>query len=81
MDLLKGLNNRHLEAVEHFGSLSFQLTKFNSFLQPFSFSDKIPNSSVISNTNFGSNISEVNIEKKGIIFSFVVFLSTVFLFF
>ena len=39
----------------------------------------IKNSKIISNTNFGSNISEVNIEKKGMIFSLAVFLSTVFL--
>ena len=45
----------------------------------FTFIFYIKNSKIISNTNFGSNISEVNIEKKGIIFSFAVFLSTVFL--
>lgn len=45
----------------------------------FTFIFYIKNSRIISNTNFGSNVSEVNIEKKGIIFSFAIFLSTIFL--
>lgn len=45
----------------------------------FTFIFYIKNSRIISNTNFGSNVSEVNIEKKGIVFSFAIFLSTIFL--
>ena len=45
----------------------------------FTFIFYIKNSKIISNTSFGSNISEVNIGKKGIIYSFVVLLSALFL--
>lgn len=45
----------------------------------FTFIFYIKNSKIISNTNFGSNISEVNIDKKGVIYSFTILLSTLFL--
>lgn len=45
----------------------------------FTFIFYIKNSKIVSNTNFGSNLSEVGIEKKGTVFYFAVFLSSIFL--
>lgn len=45
----------------------------------FTFIFYIKNSKIISNTNFGSNLSEVGIEKKGTVFYLAVFLSSIFL--
>ena len=45
----------------------------------FTFIFYIKNSKIVSNTNFGSNLSEVGIEKKGTVFSLAVFLSSIFL--
>lgn len=39
----------------------------------------VKNSKIISNTNFGANTSEVNIEKRGFVFSFVTLTAIVFL--
>ena len=45
----------------------------------FTFIFYIKNSKIVSNTNFGSNFSEVGVEKKGTVFSLAVFLSSIFL--
>ena len=45
----------------------------------FTFIFYIKNSKIVSNTNFGSNLSEVGIEKKGTVFYLAVFLSSIFL--
>lgn len=39
----------------------------------------VKNSKIISNTNFGANTSEVNIEKRGFVFSFITLTAIVFL--
>lgn len=39
----------------------------------------VKNSKIISNTNFGANTSEVNIEKRGFVFSFITLTAIIFL--